>query len=148
MKCSALTLGLFVVVLSGCSSTEPPLDVPDSWITFTAGKAFSFRAPPDLVAKPVQNEDSFGGKYDSPALELTFDYGKYSDPLELEYYRDWQFRNTIIDGKRAKIGWSDDRLAVHFPKVEGKNKLSMFAALKQPQTRDVAEIIFRSIDFP
>jgi hypothetical protein len=118
------------------------------WITFKAGKAFFFRAPPDLIEKRVKGKDSFVGKYDNPALELSFDYGMYSDPLESEGYRDWKFRNTTIDGRRAKIGWSEDRMAVHFPKVEGDNRLSMFANLKQPQAKEIAEIIFRSIDFP
>jgi hypothetical protein len=147
------TLGLSLAILSGCNSTEstadtPAAEVPGTWVTIDAEKMFSFRAPRDLVEQPVQGKDSFVGKYDSPALELTFDYGRYSDPLEHEDYRDWRIRNTTIDGKRAKIGWSGDRIAVHFPRVEGNNRLSMFAKLKQPQGREVAEVIFRSVDFP
>jgi hypothetical protein len=148
MKSSFLTLGLSLAILSGCNSTDSTVDVPDSWITFNADQAFSFRAPPDFIEKPVKGKDSFVGKYDSPALELSFDYGMYSDALEREGYRDWKFRNTTIDGKRAKIGWSEERVAVHFPKVEGYNRLSMFANLKQPQAKEIAEIIFRSIDCP
>jgi hypothetical protein len=137
-----------LALLAGCNASDSTVKVPDTWVTINAGKAFSFRAPPELVEQPVQGIDSLVGKYDSPTLELLFDYGRYSDPLESEDYREWKFRNTTIDGKRAKIGWSEKRLAVHFPTVEGKNKLSMFAQLKQPQARETAEIIFRSIDFP
>jgi hypothetical protein len=100
------------------------------------------------MEQPVQGIDSLVGKYDSPTLELSFDYGRYSDPLEREGYESWKFRNTTIDGKRAKIGSSENRMAVHFPQVVGDNKLSMFAKLKVTDADEIVEMIFRTIDFP
>jgi hypothetical protein len=144
---------LFVLLIVGCNGDASTNEVPDDWIPVEAKDAFSFRAPPDLVEHPVQGKDSFVGKYDSPTLELSFDFGRYSDPLEREDYKSWKFRKTTIDGKRAKIGHSDSRMAIHFPQViantkVGDIKLSLFAKLKQPEAKETAETIFRSIDFP
>jgi hypothetical protein len=153
MKNYSAAAALFVLLIAGCNGAASTIEVPDNWISVEAKDAFSFRAPPDLVEHPVQGKDSFVGKYESPMFELSFDFGRYSDPLEREDYKSWKFRKTTIDGKGAKIGHSDSRMAIHFPQVIantklGDIKLSMFAKLKQPEAKETAETIFRSIDFP
>src|SRR4051812_22481699 len=61
---------------------EPPAGTPPADPTelqeFAAGDKFTFRAPADMVAVPIQGIDSFVGKYSSDKYEVTFDYGWYS----------------------------------------------------------------------
>jgi hypothetical protein len=153
MKKYSATMVLFVLITAGCNGAATNVEVPEDWASVNAKDAFTFRAPPDLVEQHVQGIDSLVGKYDSPTLELSYDYGMYSDPLEGESYRSWTFRNVTVDGRRARIGHSESRMAIHFPQVGtdsklGDIKLSMSATLKQPAAKDAAEIIFRSVDFP
>ena len=136
-----------IAVLAGCEPSPPPPSVPSvpsDWQTIRANGAFTFKAPPDLKPEPVQGIDSFVGKYVSPTLEVTFDYGWYSDPMNREGYNS---RGVTVDGKSARLVTRGDVVAIHFPKVSGNTKLTMSVRLKNavPKT---AETLLQSIDFP
>lgn len=139
-----ITLWLLAISLAaGCSSPESPV-VPDDWQTIKAGDAFTFKAPPDLRPNPVQGIDSFVGKYTSPGMTLSFDYGWYSDPMNREGF---ERSSTMIDGKRAYFARKNSFLGVHFPKIEGDTKLTMYVELHGADA-DTVETIFRTIHFP
>ena len=55
---------------------SPALAQPaDDWVVVKAGNAFTFEAPPDLKAVPVQGIDSLVGEYRGDRFSLQFDYG-------------------------------------------------------------------------
>ena len=139
---------LVFAILGSCSGSyeTPVVTPPDDWQLIKAGDKFTFRAPSDLQPRNVKGIDSFVGEYTSPTLELTFDYGWYSNSLNDEGYSgSW----TTIDGRRAWIATKDDKTGVHFPQVhdtDKKTKLTMFAKLKGSSLETVHKI-FRSIEF-
>jgi hypothetical protein len=136
---------LAAALVLGCdSSVSAPPPVPPGWQTVSSGKAFTFSAPPDLKPVPVQGIDSFVGTYASPTLEVTFDYGRYSDPMNREGYAS---RAVQVDGKSARLVTKDDIVAIHFPKITGETKLTMSVRLKSANAK-TAETLLQSIDFP
>lgn len=76
----------------------------DDWVVVKAGAAFSFEAPPDLKAVPVQGIDSFVGEYRAERFSLQFDYGLYSNSLD-DLRSDSRFERevVIVDGRSAEI---------------------------------------------
>ena len=134
---------MMVAAFAGCDSAPPP-SVPQDWQTISANGKFTFKAPPDLKPEPVQGIDSFVGKYASPTLEVTFDHGWYSDPMDREGYTS---RGTTVDGKAARLVTKGDVVAIHFPKVGGETKLTMSVRLKNADVK-TAETLLQSIDFP
>jgi len=132
-----------IAVLAGCRPLPAP-PVPQDWQTIRANNAFTFKAPPDLKPEAVHGVDSFVGKYASPTLEVTFDYGWHSDPMNREGDSS---QGITVDGKSARLVSRDDVVAIHFPKISGETKLTMRVRLKgaDPKT---AETLLQSIDFP
>jgi hypothetical protein len=133
---------VIIAVVAGCEPAPAP-SVPPEWQTVRAGTAFTFKAPPDLEPAPVQGIDSFVGKYESPTLEVTFDYGRYSDPMNGEGYRS---RGVTVDGKSARLVSKGDVVAIHFPNIGGETKLTMCVRLKNADAK-TAETLLQSIDF-
>jgi hypothetical protein len=134
---------LLIAAVAGCDSSDTTT-VPAQWQTVSAGKAFTFRAPPDLKPAPVQAVDSLAGQYASPSMEVSFDYGWYSDPMDREGYTS---RPVTVDDKSARLVTKGDVVGIHFPQVDGKNRLTMVVRLKGAKA-EVAETMLRSIDFP
>jgi len=75
-----------------------------SWVRIEAGNAFSFEAPADIKAIPVQGIDSFVGRYASASFDLSFDYGAYPNNLS-GYRKDPRFtvEEGMIDGRKSRI---------------------------------------------
>ena len=141
---TAATLFLTLSVLAaGCDPPPPAPPVPAGWQT-VATQGFTFRAPPDLRPVPVQGVDSIVGRYESPTLEVGYDLGWYSDPMEREGYTS---RRVTVDGKAARLATKNDVVAIHFPKLGRNSRLTMSVRLKGSDAK-VAETILRSIDFP
>lgn len=134
---------VIIAVFAGCARATAPT-VPQDWQTIRVDNAFAFKAPPDLKPEPVQGIDSFVGKYTSPTLEVTFDYGRYSDAMNSEGYSS---RGVTVDGKSARLVSKDDVVAIHFPKISGETKLTMSVRLKSADAK-TAETLLQSIDFP
>ncbi len=128
------------------------------WVRITAGKAFTFEAPPDTVSVPVQGIDSFVGQYRSASFELDFDYGPYSNDLS-GYREDARFvsETETIDGKHAVIvtGPNSDPQCSHYTGVyvllsqQGWNKtaLMMEGCAFKPSGIDDLHRLFRSLHF-
>lgn len=142
--CRRVTLVLLISgVAVGCNSATPP-DVPEDWQTIRARTAFTFKAPPDLEQEVAQGVDSFVGRYVSPTLKLSFDFGWYSNAMDGEgYTASW----TRIDGRRARIVRTGDVMGVHFPELGADTKLTMRVELHGADPA-LVETIFRTIDFP
>jgi hypothetical protein len=59
--------------------------VPKDWKRAYAGidpPGFSMFLPPDFVEGDEDGEDSLFGKFRAPGLELTYEHGRYTSPLE------------------------------------------------------------------
>jgi len=140
----SLLILLGIAVLAGCAPSPPAPPVPSSWQTISVDGKFTFKAPPDLKLEPAQGIDSFVGKYVSPTLEVSFDYGWYSDPMNREGYTS---RGVTVDGKSARLVTNGDVVGIHFSKVSGETKLTMTVRSKNADAT-TAETVLQSIDFP
>ena len=141
-----LSLLLSVWIVFPAWSQAPA--IPDDWVAVkAAGKTFEFKAPPDLKNVPVRGKDSLVGKYESPSMLLTCDYGWYSDPLPNEKQPGYSSKMVKINGKKAKIVTFDGVAAVHFPKVKDKIRLTVYVILKKKEAKATALQLFRTIRF-
>ena len=122
--------------------------IPDDWVTVQAArKIFEFKAPPDLKQVPVKGVDSLVGRYESPSMLLSFDYGWYSNSLPNEKQPGYSSKIVKINGKTAKIVTFDGVAAVHFPKVKDKVRLTVYVILKKKEAKATALQLFQTIRF-
>ena len=122
--------------------------IPSDWITVKAPRnTFEFKAPPDLKNVPGRGADSLVGKYESPSMILSYDYGWYSSPLADEKQPEYSSKLVKIDGKTAKVVTYEGVAAVHFPKVKDKNRLTVYVLLKKREAQATALQLFRTIRF-
>ena len=141
-----LSLLLSVWIVFPAWSQAPA--IPDDWVAVKAARnAFEFKAPPDLEKVPVRGVDSLVGKYESPSMLLTCDYGWYSDPLPDEKQPGYSSKIVKINGKTAKVVTFDGVAAVHFPKVKDKIRLTVYVILKKKEAKATALQLFRTIRF-
>jgi hypothetical protein len=121
--------------------------IPDDWDTVqTPGKVFELRVPSDFKGGPIQGFDSLLGEYESPSMLLTYDYGWYSNPLTDQ--SGYSSKTFLIDGKTANIVIFEGGVGVHFPKVEGMNRLTVHVSLKKKEAKATALQLFQTIRFP
>lgn len=128
------------------------------WIAIE-NHAFSFRLPPEFKEVPVQGIDSFVRNYAGPGIDLSFDFGSYSND-----FNGWdpttKYELVKINGRKAKIGTGEKgyyrdgesrlQAQVHFAGVyPGKTdpKLSMYASCATPEDIVTAKAIFKTIRF-
>jgi hypothetical protein len=145
MHRSLLILPLLTLALMpGCDSSVAPPVVPPAWQTINVGRAFTFRAPPDVQTVPVQGIDSLVGQYTSDTLEIGYDYGMYSDTMDRDGFAS---RSVTVDGKSARLVTRADLVGIHFPSVGDKTRLTITVRGKGGDPK-IAETILQSIDFP
>ena len=115
VQLAALLLGtLFTASLAQAPAASRPAGVPKDWILFTARSAFSFWGPPDMKEEKVQGEDSYVGKYVSPTMEVSFDYGIYSG----EYSGDKaKVEQITLDDRKATLATWDGGVELYVPNV-------------------------------
>lgn len=152
-----LAIIVLAVILSGCAGAQPPT-IPPSWVTVDA-RQFTFSAPPDLRTVRVQGIDSFVGRYTNQTIDLSFDYGRYSDPLTGHHKQqpNYTTEHTKVDGHRAVIvtfSYPVEQHAfahctgIHFPDLgAGQTKLTIFARCATTNEWNVIRDSFRSIHF-
>ncbi len=150
-------LGL-VLVLVSCSADQEV--IPPGWKTIDA-KYFEFQLPPGMEHDTKSFAfDSFARSYESESMKLGFDYGRYSDSLDLTYRSDGLSdvvrAPEVIDGHAATlVSYTTEKptyfMAVHFPEVaqssHGVIKLTMHCSYKSESDHAVVERILKSIKF-
>jgi hypothetical protein len=104
----------------------------------------------------VRPMDSASGSYRSEACELTYDYGRYADPLtDPETPADTELWRTI-DGQRAKyvtftkpdqVDGLTAIAAMHFPDLGHATRLTVVLACREGADLDDAETILGSVVF-
>jgi hypothetical protein len=145
-------------------SDAPPADCcpeigPSTWHS-VKNDAFSVLLPPGWVYEPDQGIDSFIGSYCGDGIELRFDYGWYSDPLNFNDGRLYAVHEETIGGLTAKIVLSRDpsgTTGIHFAKVSSIRpggtappidvKLTLYGQDLTADQQDIVMQIFRSIRF-
>jgi hypothetical protein len=162
LKTPAL-IGLMVSALSGlwgCSSTAdgPATPAPAEWQQVDSACDFFFKAPPEMKRQDVSGIDSCVGEYLGAGMDLSYDYGGYSDPLD-SYSDNAEYaeESATIDGFEAKVIslklLNGSELpyvaAAHFADI-GKNgiKLTMWINCKGPAEVEMGRQILDSISFP
>src|SRR5438552_854545 len=80
----------------------------DGWWEEDVG-TFTMLLPPDMRGESGWGEDSFGGQYSSPTMQLHFDTGMWSASLSgggTDWPKTGTIENTTIQGRSVQIGWA------------------------------------------
>lgn len=145
-KVTLLIFLLLVITFQSSAQTN------ESWKEIE-NNAFSFSIPKSFKKTDVRGRDSFVEVYVAEDIELSFDYGMYSN-----YFGDWpkdtKFETVTIDGKAARIGTAVEEIRKGFPlsiqvyiKLDKYTAMSMFAACKTEKDVALARRIFETIAF-
>jgi hypothetical protein len=106
-----------------------------------------------MAVRPI---DSASGSYRSEACELTYDYGRYADPLDDPEKPAYSELWRTIDGQRAKyVTFTDpdqvDGLtaiaAIHFLDLGHATRLTVVLACREWGDLDDAEAVLGSVVF-
>jgi hypothetical protein len=131
----------------------------DGWQRRTIGQNVTCQMPDTLQPVTVQGVDSMVTQFEGQNLQISFDFGWYSNRLNAEpETRDYRARTVKIGGRKAKlVRWRRDDpnkpyvAGVAFRNVSGSGKasnhLSGSALCATPAEQDLAEQIFRTIRF-
>lgn len=170
-----------ILVMAGCadrdkvSGEDIPADSEDppaGWRLASYNRdRFRFHVPPDMENIPVQGIDSLVGKFESPNITLTFDYGGFSGGLfgekpeeeqsRLRSQPDFELEELRIDGYPAEImtyrnpdgGISEQANIINLKVTElsespnWKTSLRMTAQCRSIDDYETARRIFSSIRF-
>lgn len=138
-----LTTALFLNVAAGGE---------DKWKKIE-NSSFSFSVPPSFKKTDARGIDSFAEEYVADGIEVSFDYGIYSNNFG-DWPKETKFENLKIAGKTAKIGTAPKEFHKGFPystqvyiKLNGNLALSMYAACKSEKEVALARKIFETIAF-
>jgi hypothetical protein len=89
--------------LMGCSRSASNSFKPSTeWQRLDAGP-FSISAPPGWRFRPEMGIDSYVGSFRGDGVELTFDFGHFSNRLDDEKKRRYVIEETFVGGARARI---------------------------------------------
>ena len=121
-----------------------------SWHEVDAGP-FVVSLPPGWNLQKLQGYDSFVGNFVGDGAELEFDFGEYSNALELEKDPKYAISYEMIGGYRAKIvisKWQGVGITgVYFGRLRHRNKLNVSGLNLTGAQINTALKIFRSIRF-
>jgi hypothetical protein len=124
----------------------------DEW-TKIENSSFSFSLPPSFKKTDQHGIDSFVEEYVADGVELSFDYGIYSNNFG-DWPKETKFEDLKIDGRAARIGTVAHEFHKGFPhstqvyiKLDKEVALSMFAACKSDKEVALARKIFETIAF-
>lgn len=149
---------IFILMLPVSSFYSQTVKNNGSWKKYDI-RILSFSAPSELVLEPFEGDDSEVWKYTSPKLELTIDYGLYSEKnAENKSEDNYAEKPVNIDNREATIvffKFNDSNSSefkyvavVYFTAIGSEeNKLSFVAYCKTPKEQKIAEKIFSSIRF-
>jgi hypothetical protein len=142
-----VTMLVFGLVLGGMVAKAE-----DGWRKIE-NPSFSFSLPSAFNKTEARGIDSFVEEYAADGIELSFDYGIYSNNFG-GWPKDTKFEASEVDGKAARIGTTVHEFHKGFPystqiyiKLKGTGALSMFAACKSQKEVALARKIFETIAF-
>lgn len=116
---------------------------------------FTMLLPPDVKGGTGWGEDSFYGKYSSPAMRVSFDSGPYSMGFSgggNTWPKAGTIQDTTIHGRPAKIGWGPSQdpqyasqMLVYFPAKDPEMIVSVFVLLTNAKEMPTARKILESV---
>ena len=116
-------------------------------------KSFTFSVPSFFKKTDQSGIDSFVEEYVADGIELSFDYGIYSNDFG-DWPKETKFESVKVNGRSARIGTVMHEFHRGFPystqihiKLDGSSSLSMFAACKSEKEVALARKIFETITF-
>jgi len=148
------------ITIWGCqpNPSPTPTPAPGDWQKIDAKGRFSFLIPPDIKPDTVQGIDSYIGQFQSSNMQINFDYGGHSDPLQYSDKSEYEETITKSDGRKAKLVTFHDPAmnqnlayiaAIHFADLgDGQTKLTMWVYGKGREEQIIATKILQSIKFP
>lgn len=116
---------------------------------------FSFELPSGFKKKNFSGIDSYVEEYEADGIDLMFDYGRYSNQFTGWPPSETEFQELEVDGHRAFIGTRRSGMAAKYPiatqinikSADRNGQLTVFASCRSQKEVDVAQKIFRSIQF-
>lgn len=93
------------VCRAGVCAERPPKELPPSWVR-TDVQGFAFFLPPWLERRAVQGTDSYVAAWEGHGVDLSLDYGMYSNDLSEAHGPPLDHREeekTTIGGLNAKL---------------------------------------------
>jgi hypothetical protein len=147
----AMLLATENVGMAGCSSTyNNTATPPNDWLKLDAGP-FSIYAPPGWEIHKERGIDSYVGKIAGDGIELRFDFGRYSDPLDGAREPAYVIVETFVGGYQAKTVCprtpGHGMTGIYFPSVTASNSLSLFGQNLTDTQQKVVMEMFQSVRF-
>jgi len=158
------TACLLGILLAACGDASPDGTsglpaAPREWQVVASSCGFSFRAPEELRAIPVQPIDSCVERYETDDCRLVVDAGYYAPDLR-EHASEPEHRSTAVDvdGHAATMvtfrlaAPRDERAyvaALHVPAIDVRNPeldLFLWTACTSGASRDRLAAIFSTVD--
>ena len=139
---------ILLLLLAGCATRHE-----SEWHRYDAGE-FSFSLPPGLKKTAAHGIDSYVSEFESPSMELSFDYGFYSNNFQ-GWPDSTSYEMATVDGRQARIGTAFGSFErgftyhtqIYFREVRPTVHLSMVATCKTQKDCDIAKRVFCSIAF-
>ena len=123
----------------------------DTWLQTCPAQHFCFSHPADWQPKQLRMVDSTAGIMQGENVQLSYDYGIYSDNFSA--LPDAKRQALVIDGFAAELITSPGQLALYIGKVEhikvmnADMALSMMLTFSGEVDRNLAEQVFKSVRF-
>lgn len=148
---------LVLTAVAGCAAANSG----DGW-SIRDFKSFTLRAPSDWVSV-TGGTDSLAGRLAGSGVQLDYDFGLYSDPLNAPYgARDLQAESHAIDGlsaRRVSFSQPSDAgasvhhcVGIHVPQVRqssmGNIRFTALACTKDPARLALARSVLSTLRFP
>jgi hypothetical protein len=144
---AAVLLGGVSLSVIGCSYESKP---PTGWQKAEAGP-FSIFAPPGWKCRQLQGIDSTVGQCVGDRVELHFDFGQYSNPLDEAQEPSYVVAHENIGGFEAKMVSSrmpgHGVTGIYFRNVTGSNSLCLYGKDLTEEQQELALRIFRTVRF-
>ena len=144
------------------TSKSSPSELKPGWKSVEAGGSFSFHLPSTMREQKVQGIDSYVGQYRNNNLQVSFDYGMYSAPMD-KYSNEAEYKeikkkigglDAVVIFFRQTTPASKHRYfaGVHFSHVGGDRntgitRLTLHADFDRESDWETVQTIFESIRF-
>ena len=137
---------------------EMQVEPPENWMKIEVNTQFAFWLPNFMNEVEVQAIDSSVRRWQSKDMIVTFDYGRFSDPLSTyDDQRAYELFETQVSEQQAKIihfkrdnGWWFT--AIHFPFLKKDTfgpalKLTLVVETSPNMGKEISIRILNSITF-
>lgn len=149
----AYKLGL-VAITSLCTIVAFGESPRDDWNSIK-NRDFSFSIPKALKKTDARGVDSFVEEYVGDGIELSFDYGAWSNDFH-DWPKETVYENVKVGEETARLGTAETSFGysvakfctqIYFKDGHGHARLDMFAACRSKAEVEVAKKIFKTIRF-